>query len=467
MKIEQIYTKCLSEAAYYIESEGEVVIIDPMRETEPYTSRAKENNAQIKYILETHFHADFVSGHVDLAKKTGATIVYGPTAKTGFDFHCAQDGEILKVGKIKIKVLHTPGHTLESTTYLLIDQNGKDHAIFTGDTLFIGDVGRPDLAVSNELTKEELAAMLYESLHTKILPLADDVIVYPAHGAGSACGKNLSKETFDTLGNQRKTNYALKAETREDFIKQVTDGIVPPPQYFPKNAVLNKTGYSNIDDVIDKGVKVLSAEEVSIEMEAGTLLIDTRHLSVFDKAFVPNAIFFGLDGGFAGWVGTLIPELDTRIIVLTEPGREEEAVLRLARVGYDNTIGFLEGGIEAWEKAGKKVDSITSISAEELYAKMKKGEVENILDVRKFSEFEAEHAERAEHFPLDEINTHIHQLDSKKTYFIHCKSGYRSLIATSILQKNGHQNLINIKGGFDAILKTEIPKTEFVCPSTI
>lgn len=467
MKVEQIYTDCLAEAAYYIESEGEVVIIDPMREIYPYTNRADERGAKIKYILETHFHADFVSGHVDLAKKTGATIVYGPKATTEFDFHSAVDGEIIEFGKAKIKVLHTPGHTLESTTYLLIDEDGNDHAIFTGDTLFIGDVGRPDLAVKSDLTTEDLAGMLYDSLHSKILPLADNVIVYPAHGAGSSCGKNMSTETVDTLGHQREVNYALKAETREDFIEQVTDGIMTPPQYFPKNAVLNKTGYTNIDDVMAKGVKALSADVVEVEVGIGAVVIDTRNKKVFNQAFIPNSIFIGLDGGFAGWVGTLIPELDTRIIILTEEGREEEAVMRLARVGYDNAIGFVEGGIEAWKESGREVDSIESISAEELNKKVNSNEAENILDVRKTTEFLSEHAENAITYPLADINAHIHDLDKDKTYFVHCKSGYRSLIACSIMKKNGYKNVIDVDGGFSAMLETDIPKTEYVCPSTL
>lgn len=466
MKIEQMYTGCLAEAAYYIESEGEVAIIDPLRETDPYIEKAQANGAKIKYIFETHFHADFVSGHIDLARKSGATIVYGPNANPEYDIYSAHDGEVFEIGKLKIKVLHTPGHTLESTTYLLIDENGKNHAIFTGDTLFIGDVGRPDLAIKTDLTKEDLAGMLYESLQNKIMPLEDDVIVYPAHGAGSACGKNMSKETTDTLGHQKEVNYALKATDKEQFIKEVTADIPPAPQYFQKNAMMNKLGYDSIDEVMDKGLKALSPDDIEEEMRQGALLLDTRQAQDFNKGFIPGSLFIGLDGSFAVWVGTLITDLHQKIIVLTDKGRESEAVLRLARVGYDNSIGYVDGGIEAWRAAGKPVDTITSITADELNAKLQSGTVENLIDVRKPSEYDAEHAEAATNFPLDFINEHLNDLDKDKTYHIHCAGGYRSMIAASILRQQGYKNLVDIIGGFNAIAKTDIPKTAFVCQAS-
>lgn len=463
MKIEQMYTGCLAEAAYYIESDGEVAIIDPLRETEPYIEKAKENNAKIKYIFETHFHADFVSGHIDLARKTGATIVYGPNANPEYDIYSAKDEEVFELGKVKIKVLHTPGHTLESTTYLLVDEEGKNHAIFTGDTLFIGDVGRPDLAVKTDLTKEDLAGLLYESLRNKIMPLENEVIVYPAHGAGSACGKNMSKETFDTLGHQKEVNYALRDISKEKFIEEVTDGIMPPPQYFPKNALINKLGYDNIDDVMDKGLKALTPDDIEEEMRAGALLLDTRKAQEFNKGFIPGSLFIGLDGSFAVWVGTLIQNLDQKIIVLADEGRESEAVLRLARVGYDNCIGYVEGGIETWKNSGRPVDTITSITADDLKTALDNSKVEVLLDVRKPSEYDAEHVESAQNFPLDFINDHLNDLDKDKTYHIHCLGGYRSMITASILRQQGYKNLVDIIGGFNAIAKTEIPKTAFVC----
>lgn len=463
MKIEQMYTGCLAEAAYYIESEGEVAIIDPLRETEPYVEKAKENGAKIKYIFETHFHADFVSGHIDLAKKTGATIVYGPNANPEYDIYSAKDGEEFELGKVKIKILHTPGHTMESTTYLLIDEEGKNHSIFTGDTLFIGDVGRPDLAVKSDLTKEDLAGFLYDSLRNKIMPLEDEVIVYPGHGAGSACGKNMSKETTDTLGHQKEVNYALRDMSKEEFIKEVTDGIMPPPQYFPKNAMINKLGYDSIDEVMEKGLRAMSPDDIEEEMRQGAILLDTRKPQEFNQAFIPGSLYIGLDGSFAVWVGTLIKDLQQKIIVLADEGRESEAVLRLARVGYDNSIGYVDGGIDTWIKAGKPVDSITSISAEELQNAINAGKVEELLDVRKPSEYDAEHVETATNFPLDFINDHLNDLAKDKTYHIHCAGGYRSMIAASILRQQGYKNLIDIKGGFNAIAETGIPKTAFVC----
>ena len=468
MKIEQLYTGCLAQGAYYIESEGEVVIIDPLREIQQYIDKAKANNSKIKYILETHFHADFVSGHVDLAHKTGATIVFGPGASTEYHIHSATDGEEFKIGKLTIKVLHTPGHTLESTTYLLKDENGKNYAIFTGDTLFLGDVGRPDLAIKSDLTKEDLAAMLFDSLRNKIMPLADDVIVYPAHGAGSACGKNLSKETFGLLGEQKKTNYALRADmTKAEFVKEVLDGIAPPPQYFAKNAMLNKTGYDNFDAVLKKGDVPLNPEEFEfIANQESALVLDVRTQSDYIKGHIPNSIFIGLNGGFAPWVGALITDIKQPIILIVPEGQSEEAVTRLSRVGYDNTLGYLEGGIEAWKSAGKDIETLESISAED-FAKKAKNEALNILDVRKEGEYKSSNLEDAQHFSLDLINENMSEVTKDKTYYVHCAGGYRSVIAASILKARGYKNLIDIEGGFGAIKKTDLKTTAFICPSTL
>ena len=470
MKIEQIYTGCLAEAAYYIESEGEAVIIDPLRETQPYLELLEKNGAKLKYIFETHFHADFVSGHVDLAKKTGATIVYGPNAETNYEIHQAKDGEILKLGKVSFKILHTPGHTMESTSYLLRDENGKDVAVFTGDTLFLGDVGRPDLAIKQgAITKEDLAGMLFDSLRTKIMPLADDVVVYPAHGAGSACGKNLSKETHDLLGNQKKTNYALRADmTKEEFIKEVTDGLLPPPQYFPKNAMMNKTGYESIDEVMQRGKNAFSPrafEAAAAEHDA--LILDTRSKEAFVKGHIPGSIFISLDGGFATWVGALIPDLKQEILLVTPEGREEEAVMRLARVGYDHALGYLEGGFDAWKAAGKETDSIEAVDAQGLESAYKKDPSIAILDVRKPGEFAAEHLEPAKHFPLDYINNNMSQIDRSQTYYLHCQSGNRSTIASSILKARGFHNIVDVLAKFEDLAATDIPKTDYVCPTTI
>ncbi|SFH41231.1 MBL fold metallo-hydrolase [Pedobacter insulae] len=466
MKIEQIYTGCLAEAAYYIESNGEAAIIDPLREVTPYLKKAAQNGAIIKYIFETHFHADFVSGHVDLAEKSGATIVYGPTAKTDFKSHIAKDGEQFKIGQLTITVLHTPGHTLESTTYLLTDENGKDHCIFTGDTLFIGDVGRPDLAQKGELTMNDLAGMLYDSLSNKIKPLADEVIVYPAHGAGSACGKNMSKETFDTLGHQKEVNYALKASSKEQFIKEVTEGILPPPQYFAQNVAMNKMGYESIDDVYKKGLVALSpAEFENLANLTGALILDTRDPQVFAKAFIPNSINVGLNGQFAPWVGALISDLKQEILLVTEEGKEEETITRLARVGYDNTIGYLKGGVVAWEASGNEVDHIVSISAAQFEAAVNANETLNALDVRKPGEYEAEHLENTLTRPLDYINEWTSALNPKETYYIHCAGGYRSMIAASILKARGIENVIDIAGGYGAIKETSLKRTDFACPS--
>jgi len=470
MKIEQLYTGCLAQGAYYIESNGEAVIIDPLRETQPYIDKLEEAGVKLKYILETHFHADFVSGHIDLAEKTGATIVYGPGAKTSYDILEAKDNQELKVGDITIVVLHTPGHTPESSTFLLRDENGKDHAIFSGDTLFIGDVGRPDLAVKSDLTQEDLASLLFDSLRNKIMPLSDDLIVYPAHGAGSACGKNMSKETTDTLGNQKKTNYALRADmTREEFIQEVTHGILPPPQYFPKNAKMNKEGYDSIDTVLSQGTKALSPKEFEfLASDQGALMLDTRSPEEFAKQHIPNSINIGIDGSFASWVGTLITDLHQAIIFVAEEGREEEIVTRLARVGYDNSVGYLQGGMEAWTKAGFETDSIESINASEFEDRVNANEVKNIIDVRKETEYLSEHLKAAENFPLDYINKNMAQLDKDEKYYIHCAGGYRSMITASILKSRGYTNIVDIKGGFSAIAEeTELPKTDYVCPSTL
>ncbi len=470
MKVEQIYTGCLAEAAYYIESDGEAVIIDPLRETKPYLDKLKREGARLKYIFETHFHADFVSGHLDLAKKTGATIVYGPTAATEFNKHEAKDGEEIKLGKLTFKVLHTPGHTPESTTYLLQDEEGKDYAIFTGDTLFIGDVGRPDLAQkSGSLTKEDLAGWLFDSLRNKIMPLDDEVIVYPAHGAGSACGKNMSSETWSTLGHQKKTNYALRADmTREEFIKEVTEGLMPPPQYFAKNAKLNKTGYGSIDDVLERGAVALDPYQFEQMVEnEGALVLDTRNEQVFKDAFIPGSIFIGIDGSFAPWVGALITDLKQAIVLVVDEGREEEVVTRLARVGYDNTLGYLKGGIQAWKKAGKELDAIESISAEEFAIRQASNRVSNVIDVRKPTEFLSHHLKEAANFPLDYVNNNMHKLDRNQTYHIHCLGGYRSMIMASILKSRGFENVVDIAKGWRALEESSAPKTEYVCPTTI
>lgn len=471
MKVEQIYTGCLAQGAYYIESNGEAVVIDPLREVQPYIEKAEKDNAKIKYVLETHFHADFVSGHLDLAKKTGATIVFGPTAKPGFEAHVAEDGEILNVGNIQIKVIHTPGHTMESTCFLLIDENGKETSLFTGDTLFIGDVGRPDLAqkVIADLTQEKLAAHLYDSLHNKIIPLADDIIVYPAHGAGSACGKNMSKETTDTLGNQKKTNYALQPMSKEKFIEEVLDGLMPPPGYFPANVLMNIKGYESIDEVLHKGTQALSPTEFEVAAnETDALLLDTRDAQTFAKGFIPNSINIGIDGNFAPWAGTLIPDIKQTILLIADEGREEEIVTRLARVGYDNTIGYLKGGFEAWKNAGKETDTIESISVDELAKRMEENPDLNILDVRKKSEHFSEHVIGSENIALDYINEHIAEVNKDKTYYVHCAGGYRSMIFNSILRARGYDNLIDVEGGFTAIKESgKFKVSDYVCPTTM
>lgn len=470
MKIEQIYTGCLAQGAYYIESNGEVAIIDPLRETQQYVDKANRENAKIKYIFETHFHADFVSGHIDLAKKTGATIIFGPSARTSYEAYIAKDNEIFQLGNINIKVLHTPGHTLESSTFLLIDENGKDHAIFSGDTLFLGDVGRPDLAIKSNLTKEDLAAMLYDSLRHKIMPLADDVIVYPAHGAGSACGKNLSKETVGVLGEQKQTNYALRANmTKDEFVKEVLDGIPPPPQYFAKNAMMNKAGYETFDTILKTGKTSLTPEEFeTLANQENALMLDVRPQNDYVKAHIPNSIFIGLEGGFAPWVGALITDLKQPIILITPENKEEEAITRLSRVGYDNTLGYLKGGINAWKAAGKDVEAFESISAKELEKRVHHHDL-NILDVRKINEYKSMHLEinGVKNLPLDFINERMNEIDKNKTYYIHCAGGYRSVIAASILNARGFNNLVNVEGGFDQLKNTDLQISNFVCPSTL
>lgn len=463
MKIEQIYTGCLAQGAYYIESDGEAAIVDPLRETAPYLAKAEKEGAKIKYVFETHFHADFVSGHVDLSEKSGATIVYGPGAKTDFEMHEASDGEIFEIGKVKIKVLHTPGHTLESSCYLLLDEEGKEHALFSGDTLFIGDVGRPDLAQKGELTQEDLAGMLFDSLRTKVMTLPDDVVVYPAHGAGSACGKNMSKETSDRLGGQKETNYALRENmTREEFIKELTDGLLPPPNYFAQNVAMNKSAAAGLDSILEKGnVPLDVATFEAMANHEGALVLDTRHQSEFMKAHIPNSIFIGIDGGFAPWVGALIPDLEQPIIFLADEGREEEVITRLSRVGYDNTLGFLEGGIESWRDAGKETDSMESISAEEFEERLSSQKL-NVLDVRKPGEYEADHMEEAVSFPLDFINESMDQVNSETKYHIHCAGGYRSVIASSIMKSRGIHGVVDVAGGFGAIKETGIKRVAMV-----
>ena len=464
MTIEQIYTGCLAQGAYYIESEGEVAIIDPLREVQPYIDRAKRDNATIKYVFETHFHADFVSGHVTLSKKTGAPIVYGPNANPSFDALIAEDGQEFKLGNITITALHTPGHTMESTTYLLKDENGRDHAIFSGDTLFLGDVGRPDLAQkAADMTQEALAGILFESLRSKIMPLADDVIVYPAHGAGSACGKNLSKETVGTIGGQKRTNYALRADmTKEEFVKEVTDGLLPPPQYFPLNVKMNKEGYEDIDDIIKKGSHAMSPDAFETAAnETGAIILDVRHQKDFVKGFIPRSIFIGLDGGFAPWVGAMIGDVEQPILLIAPEGREQEAITRLSRVGFDNTIGYLNGSFDAWKAAGKEVDSLESISAEVFKQHLETGVP--VFDVRKPGEYNSAHINDAHLTPLDFLNDHLAEFPSEETFYVHCAGGYRSVIAASILKSRGIHNLVDVAGGFKAIKEAGIPVTDGSC----
>jgi glyoxylase-like metal-dependent hydrolase (beta-lactamase superfamily II)/rhodanese-related sulfurtransferase len=468
MIIEQIYTGCLAQGAYYIQSGHEAAIIDPLREVRPYIEKATANKAKIKYVFETHFHADFVSGHLDLSKETGATIVYGPNANPAFPAHIAKDGETFKLGKITIEVLHTPGHTMESACYLLIDEQNQERALFSGDTLFIGDVGRPDLAQkAAHMSQEELAGILFDSLRQKVMPLNDNIVIYPAHGAGSACGKNMSKETTDTLAHQKLTNYALRAEmTRDEFIREVTEGLTPPPAYFPMNVKMNKEGYDSFAAVLDKGTHGLTPEAFeTLANETGALILDTRDAQLFAKAFIPNSINIGIDGGFAPWVGALIPDIEQTILVIADEGREEEVVTRLSRVGYDHAIGFLKGGIEAWVLSGRETDEILSISAEELADRMNKSGSLNILDVRKASEFFSEHLRTAQNTPLDSINDRMTALDKDRIYYVHCAGGYRSMIFNSILRARGFDHLIDVQGGFKAIKESgKFEITDYVCP---
>ncbi|MDG4945842.1 MBL fold metallo-hydrolase [Weeksellaceae bacterium KMM 9713] len=467
MNIEQIYTGCLAQGAYYITSNGEAAIIDPLREVQPYLDKLEKDNVKLKYIFETHFHADFVSGHLSLSKKTNAPIVYGPTAEPNYDVIVAEDNQEFKVGNVTIVALHTPGHTMESTTYLLRDENGKDVAIFSGDTLFLGDVGRPDLAQKgNELTSEMLAGILYDSLRNRIMPLADDITVYPGHGAGSACGKNMSKETVDTLGNQKATNYALRADmTKEEFIEAVLDGIAEPPAYFPMNVQMNKSGYDDFDEVKERGLKALSPKEFELVANQNeALVLDVRNQKTYSEGHIPKSIFIGLKGQFAPWVGALIKDVKQPILLVTEEGQEEEAVTRLARVGFDNVLGFLKGGFNAWKEAGKETDTVTSINAEE-FAEIYKSEDIPVFDVRKDGEFTSQHVEKAEHTPLSNLNDHLAQFPKEKTFYIHCQGGYRSMIAASILKSRGYHNFIDIAGGFKDIAQTGIVTKE-ICPLT-
>ena len=466
MKIEQIYTGCLSQGAYYLESNGEVAIIDPLRDVGYYLETANKNNARIKYIFETHFHADFVSGHVTLAEKTGASIIYGPNAITNFHSHIAQDGEEFKLGDVKITLIHTPGHTMESSCYLLTDKEGKDIAIFTGDTLFLGDVGRPDLAQkSDHLTAEDLAGYSFESLRNKIMPLNDDIVIYPAHGAGSACGKKMSKETFDSLGNQKKINYALREDmTKKEFIKEVLEGLNPPPEYFPSNVKLNKEGYEPLDKILSRSINELTVIDFKKNVN-GSLMLDVRSIEEFAKAHIPGSIFIGLDGGFAPWVGELIKDINHPIVIISPAGREEEAITRLSRLGFDNSKGYLKGGINAWIDSGNEVDSVESINKNE-FEKLFVDENTKIFDVRNESEFNSEHVVGACNIPLNKLNANLEKINSNGVNYIHCAGGYRSMIASSILKARGIHNFIDIKGGYSAISDSLIiNKTKYACQS--
>lgn len=469
MKIEQIYTGCLAQGAYYITSNGEAAIIDPLREVQPYIDRAEKDNVKIKYIFETHFHADFVSGHIDLAAKTGAAIIFGPTAKPTFEAIIAEDNQVFTLGNVKIKVLHTPGHTMESSVFLLIDENGKDTAIFSGDTLFLGDVGRPDLAQkAASMTQEELAGLLYDSLYTKILPLADDITVYPAHGAGSACGKNMMKETVDSLGNQKKVNYALNQPNKDAFIKAVTDGLMPPPAYFPANVAMNKNGYESIDSVINNGMTALSIEEFENIVEfSEAIVLDTRDAAIFAQGFIPRSIQIGIKGDFAPWVGALIRDVKQPILLVTEGENVEETVIRLSRVGFDNILGHLKDGFATWKNAGKEIDTVNRISSKKFENEFVAGE-SLVIDVRKESEYRAEHVEDSYNKPLDFINDWFMNIDTEKPFYIHCAGGYRSMMAASILKARGIHNFSEVDGGFKAIAEqTSVPKTDFVCQSKL
>lgn len=468
MKIEQIYTGCLAQGAYYITSAGEAAIIDPLRETQPYLDRLEKDGVELKFIFETHFHADFVSGHIDLSQKTNAPIVYGPTANPEFEAVIAEDSQIFEIGDIKIKLIHTPGHTLESSCYVLIDEQGKEKALFSGDTLFLGDVGRPDLAQkAADMTQEELAGLLYDSLYTKILPLHDDIMVYPAHGAGSACGKNMQKETFDTLGNQKKTNYALNQNSKEGFINAVTEGLFPPPAYFGMNVMMNKKGYHRFDEVLSNGMQAFTPDQFEkIAETSGALMLDVRNNGEFAKGFIPQSVNIGLDGDFAPWVGALIADVNQPILLITKPGDEEEAVTRLSRVGFDHVLGFLKGSFESWKSIGKETDAVNRISAEE-FEKEIAGSVVKIIDVRKENEYAAEHVNEAYSKPLAYINEWINEIHPEEHFYLHCAGGYRSMMAASILQARGFRNFTEIEGGFKAIASTGVPKSDFVCQTKV
>lgn len=469
MQIEQIYTGCLAQGAYYITSNGEAAIIDPLRETQPYMDRLEKDGVKLNYIFETHFHADFVSGHLDLSKKAGASIVYGPNAKPDFEFISAKDNQVFEIGNIKVKVLHTPGHTMESTTYLLIDADGNDHAIFSGDTLFLGDVGRPDLAQkAAHMTQKQLAGLLFHSLRDKIMPLADDVIVYPAHGAGSACGKNMSKETVGTIGDQKATNYALRASmTEAEFVKEVTDGLLPPPAYFGMNVAMNKSGIESFETVFNQGMKAINANEFEVVAEeTGALILDTRSNGDFAKGFIPQSINIGINGDFAPWVGALIGDVKQPILLVTDLGLEEETVTRLTRVGFDNVIGHLKNGFQAWAAVGYEVETVNRITAEAFETSVKIGE-SKVIDVRKESEYEAEHIEEAYSRPLAAINEWVKDINPEEHFFMHCAGGYRSMMAASILLARGYRNFSEVEGGFNAIAKTTVPTTDFVCQSKV
>lgn len=468
MKVEQIYTGCLAQGAYYITSHGEAAIIDPLREITPYLDRLKRDGVQLKYILETHFHADFVSGHLDLSRATGAPIVYGPTARPGFDAIVAEDNQVFELGRVKIRVLHTPGHTMESSCFLLIDEDGRETALFSGDTLFLGDVGRPDLAQkAANLTQEELAGLLYDSLYTKILPLSDDIIVYPAHGAGSACGKNMMKETMDSLGNQKKVNYALNQPSKEAFVSSVLEGLLPPPAYFGGNVAMNKLGYDSIEHVMERGMSALPVADFEALAETSdALVLDARAPGVFAQGFIPRSINIGLDGDFAPWVGTMIVDVKQPLLLVTDPGREEEAITRLSRVGFDHVLGYLDGGFDAWKASGKETDEVKRISAN-AFAQQFSPEESLVVDVRKESEYAAEHIEAAYSRPLAYINDWIHDLPRDRHFFLHCAGGYRSMIASSILLARGYRNFTDIEGGFASIAQTGVPKTDFVCQSNV
>ena len=469
MKVEQLYTACLSEMAYYIESDGEAAIIDPLRETKPYLEKLKENKAKLKYVFLTHFHADFVSGQVDLAKATGATIVFGPNANPNYDFHSAKDLERFKIGSLELELLHTPGHTMESSSYVLIDKDGNKPYVFTGDCLFIGDVGRPDLAVKSEMTVEDLAGHLFDSLRNKIMPLPDSITVYPNHGAGSACGKNMSKETFDTLGNQKKVNYALNPElSKADFIKEVTFGLAQPPQYFPENVRMNKQVNKSYQEVLANGTKAIQIDTfASLAAQNDVLVLDTREGKAYKQTgTIPGAWYIGIDGGFAPWVGALLKDINQKILILGDDHRIEEVVTRLSRVGYDNTLGYLEGGFDAWKNSGREISAIGTYSPEETIAELGVNNSKTILDVRKPSEFDAEHVEGIETFPLDTMLSNLTKLDPKQNFILHCQSGYRSLIAASIMKANGFEQVIDVTGGFKALVASGAKTTDFVCTNS-